>query len=107
MSEYESLGSLNLSIESMKTIAESVGVAGLSDSAAKELGDEINFRLKTVVQDAAKFMHHGKRKRLSTADIDQALKIKNIEVNFIIALKFVDSKLYVFGNNNKLFKNIS
>lgn len=79
MSEYESLGSLNLSIESMKTIAESVGVAGLSDSAAKELGDEINFRLKTVVQDAAKFMHHGKRKRLSTADIDQALKIKNIE----------------------------
>ena len=80
MSEYESLGSLNLSIESIKTIAESVSVAGLGDSAAKELADEINFRLKTIVQDACKFMHHGKRKKLNTCDIDHALKIKNIEV---------------------------
>ncbi|XP_057371270.1 transcription initiation factor TFIID subunit 6-like isoform X2 [Daphnia carinata] len=79
MSEYESAGSLNLPIESMKMMAESVGVAGLSDSAAKELADEINFRLKTVIQDATKFMHHGKRKKLSTMDIDHALKIKNIE----------------------------
>lgn len=81
MSEYEATGSLNLPTESMKIMAESVGVAGLSDSAAKELADEINFRLKTVIQDATKFMHHGKRKRLSTMDIDHALKIKNIEVN--------------------------
>lgn len=79
MSEYEATGSLNLPTESMKIMAESVGVAGLSDSAAKELADEINFRLKTVIQDATKFMHHGKRKRLSTMDIDHALKIKNIE----------------------------
>ena len=84
MSEYESPSNPNLSIESMKTIAESVGVAGLSDSAAKELSDEINFRLKTVIQDAAKFMHHGKRKRLSTADIDHALKIKNVEVRIFL-----------------------
>ena len=81
MSEYEPVGNLNLSIESMKTVAESVGVAGLSDSAAKEVADEINFRLKTIIQDATKFMHHGKRKKLLTVDIDQALKIKNIEVN--------------------------
>lgn len=81
MNEYESGGSLNLPIESMKMMAESVGIAGLSDSAAKELADEINFRLKTVIQDATKFMHHGKRKKLSTMDIDHALKIKNIEVH--------------------------
>merc|ERR550534_1349615 len=77
MSEYEPVGSLNLSIESMKTVAESVGVAGLPDSAAKELADEINFRVKTIIQDGIKFMHH--RKRLTTSDIDHALKIKNIE----------------------------
>ncbi|XP_046445654.1 transcription initiation factor TFIID subunit 6-like [Daphnia pulex] len=79
MSEYESAGGLNLPIESMKMMAESVGVAGLSDSAAKELADEINFRVKTIIQDATKFMHHGKRKKLSTMDVDHALKIKNIE----------------------------
>ncbi len=81
MSEYESSsGGLSLPIESMKMMAESVGVSGLSDSASKELADEINFRLKTIVQDAIKFMHHGKRKKLTTNDIDHALKIKNIEV---------------------------
>lgn len=79
MNDYEPTGSLNLPMESMKVIAESVGVAGLSDSAAKELADEINFRIKTIIQDSTKFMHHGKRKKLSTTDIDNALKIKNIE----------------------------
>lgn len=80
MGDYESGGSLNLPIESMKMMAESVGVAGLSDAAAKEVADEVNFRLKTIIQDAVKFMHHGKRKKLSTNDVDHALKIKNIEV---------------------------
>lgn len=79
MGDYESGGSLNLPIESMKMMAESVGVAGLSDAAAKEVADEVNFRLKTIIQDAVKFMHHGKRKKLSTNDVDHALKIKNIE----------------------------
>ena len=92
MNDYEPTGSLNLPMESMKVIAESVGVAGLSDSAAKELADEINFRIKTIIQDSTKFMHHGKRKKLSTTDIDNALKIKNIEVMLFsinVALLFV------------------
>lgn len=90
MSEYESSsGGLSLPIESMKMMAESVGVSGLSDSASKELADEINFRLKTIVQDAIKFMHHGKRKKLTTNDIDHALKIKNIEVQNWMYLNFL------------------
>ncbi|KAK3095934.1 hypothetical protein FSP39_021030 [Pinctada imbricata] len=65
--------------ESVKVVAESVGIAGLPDDAATQLAEDCTYRLKQVVQDAIKFMHHGKRKKLSTADFDNALRSKNIE----------------------------
>lgn len=63
----------------MKVIAESIGISNLPDEAAKELADEITYRMKLIVQDASKFMGHAKRRRLSTTDFDNALKMKNIE----------------------------
>lgn len=70
----------SLSVDSMKVIAESLGIAALGDDAAKELADDVTCRLKVIVQDAMKFMHHSKRQKLSITDIDHTLKIKNIEV---------------------------
>ncbi|XP_030747888.1 transcription initiation factor TFIID subunit 6 [Sitophilus oryzae] len=72
----------NFSIESMKIIAESIGIGNLQDDAAKELADDISFRLKHIIQDAAKFMNHAKRMKLLQTDVDSALKVRNIEPQY-------------------------
>ncbi|XP_067647445.1 transcription initiation factor TFIID subunit 6 isoform X2 [Eurosta solidaginis] len=71
-----------LSAESMKVIAESIGVGSLPDDAAKELAEDVSFKIKRIVQDAAKFMHHSKRERLMLSDIDHAVKVRNIEPQY-------------------------
>ncbi|XP_047362390.1 transcription initiation factor TFIID subunit 6-like isoform X2 [Vespa velutina] len=82
MSENESMYGTTLSQESIKVIAESIGVGNFPDEAAKDLAEDVSYRLKEIIQDAAKFMRHGKRQRLTTHDIDHALKIKNIEPTY-------------------------
>ncbi|XP_061711251.1 transcription initiation factor TFIID subunit 6 isoform X1 [Cydia pomonella] len=71
-----------MSAESMKVIAESVGISTLGDDAAKDLSDDVSYRLKVIVQDSIKFMHHSKRQKLSITDIDHALKAKNFEPQY-------------------------
>ncbi|CAH1118386.1 unnamed protein product [Phaedon cochleariae] len=72
----------NFSIESMKVIAESIGIGYLADDAAKELAEDISFRLKHIIQDSAKFMNHAKRVKLMQTDVDAALRMKNIEPQY-------------------------
>lgn len=79
INEHDLYGT-NFSTESMKVIAESIGIGLLADDAAKELAEEMSFRLKHIIQDAAKFMNHAKRVKLMQSDVDAALKSKNIEV---------------------------
>ncbi|KAI4466035.1 transcription initiation factor tfiid subunit 6 [Holotrichia oblita] len=72
----------SFSAESIKVIAESIGIGCLPDDAAKELADDISFRVKHIIQDAAKFMQHAKRTKLMNIDIDNALKLKNLEPQY-------------------------
>lgn len=50
MSEADMIYGTSLSLESIKVIAEGVGVGNLPDEAAKLLADDVSYRLKQIVQ---------------------------------------------------------
>lgn len=56
MSDSDSLCGSSLSIDSMKVIAESIGIGNLPDEAAKELADDITYRLKHIIQVSINFV---------------------------------------------------
>ncbi|KAH7646621.1 LOW QUALITY PROTEIN: transcription initiation factor TFIID subunit 6 [Dermatophagoides farinae] len=68
--------------DSVKMIAESIGIANLSDDATRLIADDITMKLKCVAQDAMKFAVHGRRTMMSVSDIDHSLKHKNIPPMF-------------------------
>eukprot|EP00002_Diphylleia_rotans_P038232 TRINITY_DN8676_c0_g1_i1.p1 TRINITY_DN8676_c0_g1~~TRINITY_DN8676_c0_g1_i1.p1 ORF type:complete len:554 (+),score=108.25 TRINITY_DN8676_c0_g1_i1:144-1805(+) len=93
----------SLSVETIKIYAEASNIVNLKDDAASALIPEVDYRLRELVQDAAKFMRHAKRKRLTTTDINNALRLKNTETLYGFSnpepLKFIrptsDQDLYV------------
>eukprot|EP00794_Sanderia_malayensis_P012197 gene12197-13453_t len=68
-----------ISKESVKVAADSIGVDRLNDDAAKFLADDLTFRLKELIQNALKFSQNSKRNVLKTQDIDHALRLQNVE----------------------------
>lgn len=68
--------------DSVQDVAESLGLPPLKESVAAALASDVEYRLRQVVQDASKFMRHAKRAQLRVADVDRALKQRNIEPIF-------------------------
>ncbi|PNW81292.1 hypothetical protein CHLRE_07g349950v5 [Chlamydomonas reinhardtii] len=64
---------------SVRAIALSVDVTYLTEEAAKALAPDVEYRLREVIQDALKFARHSKRTKLTTQDINDALRLRNIE----------------------------
>lgn len=65
--------------DSIRDVAESLNLSGLSDAVASALASDVEYRIHQVVEEAARFMRHARRTTLTTADIDQALRVLNIE----------------------------
>jgi transcription initiation factor TFIID subunit 6 len=65
--------------DNIRDVAESVGIASLSDNVVDELARDVDFRIGLVLEEALKFMRHGKRTTLGTQDISNALRVLNVE----------------------------
>ncbi|PWN87385.1 TAF-domain-containing protein [Acaromyces ingoldii] len=68
--------------DSVQDVADSLGLPPLKDSVAQALAADVEYRVRQVVQDAGKLMRHAKRSQIRTADIDRALRARNIEPIF-------------------------
>eukprot|EP01135_Chromosphaera_perkinsii_P004407 Nk52_evm10s280 gene=Nk52_evmTU10s280 len=65
--------------ESIAAIADAAGIANIPDEVAIALAPDAEYRIREVIQEGLKFMRHSKRDRLTTEDINYALKCKNVE----------------------------
>lgn len=65
--------------ENVKDIAESVGIANLTEDAIRGMTSDVEFRIAQVLEEALKFMRHSKRTTLHTQDISQALRVLDVE----------------------------
>lgn len=66
-------------VDSVKDVADSLGITNLPDSVAAALASDVEYRLHQVIEEAARFTRHARRSTLSPSDIDQALRVLNVE----------------------------
>ncbi|KAL8559610.1 hypothetical protein ACOMHN_008321 [Nucella lapillus] len=87
-----------ISKDSVKLIAESIGISGLSDDVAALLGEDVNYRLREIVMKSTAFMKGAKRRRLCPEDFNQALRDVNAQGNKCSVIHFPASLWTEFSN---------
>ena len=65
--------------ENIRDVAESVGIPTLNKDVSDNLARDVEYRISQVLEEALKFMRHGKRTTLTTQDISQALRVLDVE----------------------------
>ncbi|XP_024980056.1 transcription initiation factor TFIID subunit 6 isoform X1 [Cynara cardunculus var. scolymus] len=65
--------------ETVEVISQSIGISNLSSDAALALAPDVEYRMREIMQEAIKCMHHSKRTTLTTDDVDSALSMRNVE----------------------------
>ncbi|KZO92649.1 TAF-domain-containing protein [Calocera viscosa TUFC12733] len=65
--------------DSVKDIADSLGITTLQEAIAGALASDVEYRINQVIEESVRFMKHAKRTALTTSDVDLALRSLNIE----------------------------
>lgn len=65
--------------DTVKDVAESIGLSSLGDEVAKNLAMDVEYRIHEILEQAIKFMRHSKRRTLTTQDISKSMKVLNLE----------------------------
>lgn len=63
-----------LSSDSVRSFSEAAGHTDISEDVFPLLGEDAVYRLREVIQNAGLFMRHARRKKLTSDDINKALK---------------------------------
>jgi transcription initiation factor TFIID subunit 6 len=58
-----------------------VGISNLRDDVADLFASDVEYRLREIAQEAIKFMRHARRQHLTSDDVNNALRLRNIEVS--------------------------
>lgn len=74
--------------DTVKDVAESLGIANLSEEVSKSLAMDVEYRINEVLEQATKFMKHSKRTVLTSQDINYAFRVLNVEVKMISTTGF-------------------
>lgn len=77
----DALGML-FSKDTLKSFAQSKGIANIDDDALRVLSQDLEYRIKEVCQEGGKFMLASKRSKLSIDDINYALISRNVDPLF-------------------------
>eukprot|EP00045_Choanoeca_perplexa_P011995 m.129151 g.129151 ORF g.129151 m.129151 type:complete len:498 (-) comp15844_c0_seq4:1173-2666(-) len=65
--------------DAVKVAAEACGIANLNDDVAQSVAADLEYRLREIVQEAGKFTRHSRRRKMTTDDVNSALKSRNLE----------------------------
>lgn len=66
--------------DTVRDVSDTLGISWqFPDEVAKNLAMDVEYRIHEIIEQALKFMRHGKRRTLTTQDIDRAMKVLNLE----------------------------
>uniref|UniRef100_A0A915IV27 Transcription initiation factor TFIID subunit 6 n=1 Tax=Romanomermis culicivorax TaxID=13658 RepID=A0A915IV27_ROMCU len=101
--ETEDVDESRFSSHSMKVVAESSGTSNLSDNGSEVLAESTANIVKKIITCALKFMMRGKRRKLSTEDIDRALVLGNFPPLYGFSSDYFIPFRFASGGGRELF----